>query len=311
MDVDTLSRRLSNWGRWGADDQIGTLNLVTERKRLEAALCVRRGDVYSLALELQSDMPQPAGSGRLNLQHLMVATGTDAAVSGDQVEAYADDVIYMSVHASTHWDALSHVFHHRAMYNGRGCGLVTARGAAMNDIVPVARRMVTRGVLIDVARYLGKDALPCDHKITVAELEGALSEQRVDVSCGDALLIRTGYLGQIRAAGNWAEFTEVDGALPAEPGIAVGSLPWLHELGVAAVACDNWAVEWLAGPQVVGLPVHTIGIVHMGLLLGEIFELDALATACAGDGRYEFLLAAGPLPIRGGVGGPVNPMAVR
>jgi kynurenine formamidase len=307
--VDALARDLSNWGRWGPDDGIGTLNLITPEKRVQGAACVRSGTAMSLALELRSDLPQPPGSGRLNPQHVMTETGSDAAVA-ERVSAYSDDVLAMSVHAATHWDALSHVFHRGFMYNGRPCTDVTSGGARANDVVPFASRLVTRGVLVDIARLHGVDALAPDHEVTVADVESALAEQRVDLRAGDALLVRTGQFGRIAASGDWASFTEANGELPHEPGIGTDCLPWLREMGVAAIASDNWAVEHLTGGDG-RLPVHEVAIVHMGLPLGEIFQLDALAAACAQDGRYDFLLAAGPLPVRGGVGGPVNPVAIR
>jgi kynurenine formamidase len=309
-EIDALARGLSNWGRWGAGDELGTLNLITEHNRVAAAACVRTGTVHSLALELRGDLPQPAGSGRLNAQHVMTATGADAGAQ-DQTVGYADDTLSIAVHGATHWDALAHVFHRGFMYNERPMTAVTPAGAAANDIVPVARTMVTRGVLVDIARHRGVSALEPDEEVTVSDIEATLEAQRVSISAGDALVIRTGHLGRVRVADDWANFTEVDGVAPREPGIGADSLGWLHEQGVAAIACDNWAVEWLTGPDVIRLPVHEVGIVHMGLLLGEMFELDELAGACAADGRYDFLLAAGPLPIRGGVGGPVNPLAIR
>jgi kynurenine formamidase len=301
---------VSNWGRWGPEDELGTLNLITPEKRLQAAACVRSGTVMSLALEFRSDLPQPPGSGRLNPQHVMTETGSDAA-TGDSAGAYSDDVLAMSVHAATHWDALSHVFHRGLMYNARPCTEVTSGGARTNDIVPVADRLVTRGVLVDIARYHGVESLAPDHEVTVADLERALAAQLVELVSGDVLLVRTGHLGRISASDDWANFTEVHGRLPLEPGIGADCLPWLHEAGVAGVACDNWAVEHLSADSDGRLPVHEVGVVHMGLLLGEIFQLDALAAVCAADGRYDFLLAAGPLPVRGGVGGPVNPLAIR
>ena len=302
--------RLSNWGRWGDHDELGTLNHITERRRAQAAGSVRTGQVLSLALELGRDEPQPAGSGRRNLQHFMTETGTDA-VGRDGLFSWSDDSIAMSVHAATHWDALSHVFHRGLMYNERSARLVSSAGAKSNDIRPIARAMATRGVLVDVAAHLGRDALDHDHEITVAELEATLEAQRVDIHPGDALLVRTGHLGRVRQQRAWDSFTAVNGIMPREPGIGLECLAWIHEHGVAAVACDNWAVEHIAGPEVQRLPVHEVGLVHMGLPLGEIFELDALAALCAADRRYDFLLSAGPLPIVGGVGGPVNPMAIR
>lgn len=308
--IDALASRVSNWGRWGPEDELGTLNLITPEKRLEAAACVRTGAAISLALELRSDLPQPPGSGRLNPQHVMTETGSDAAVR-NLVSGYSDDVLVMSIHAATHWDALSHVFHRGFMYNGRSCAEVTSAGARVNHVVPFADRLVTRGVLVDIARLHGVDSLAPDHEVTVADLESALAAQRVDLASGDALVVRTGHLGRIAAASDWSSFTEVGGKLPVEPGIGADCLPWLQEAGLAAVACDNWAVEHLHAGSGGRLPVHEVGIVHMGLVLGEIFQLDALAAACAADGRYDFLLAAAPLPVRGGVGGPVNPVAIR
>jgi len=308
--IDAAARRLSNWGRWGPQDELGTLNLITADKRLEALACVRSGTAISLALELRPDLPQPAGSGRLNAQHTMTETGSDLAARGD-VSGYSDDVLAMSVHAATHWDALSHAFHRGFMYNGRACTEVTSAGARSNDIVRVADRLVTRAVLIDVARYRAVDALEPDHEVTVADLEGALEVQGVEVRSGDVILVRTGQLGRIAASGDWRSFTEVDGKLPLEPGIGLGCLPWVQEAGVAAIACDNWAVEHLHAGSDGRLPVHEVAIVHMGLTLGEIFQLDGLATHCAADGRWDVLLAAAPLPVRGGVGGIVNPIAIR
>jgi kynurenine formamidase len=197
------------------------------------------------------------------------------------------------------------------MFNGHPCTEVTSAGARVNDIVAMSDRLVARGVLVDVARHRGLDALAPDHEVTIEDLESALAEQRVDLGRGDVLVVRTGHLGRIAASGDWGSFAEVDGSMPQEPGIGVDCLPWLHARGVAAIACDNWALEHLAAGNGGRFPVHEVGIVHMGLPLGEIFALDALAAECAADGRYDFLLAAGPLPIRRAVGGPVNPLAVR
>jgi kynurenine formamidase len=169
--------------------------------------------------------------------------------------------------------------------------------------------MVTRGVLLDLAVDGG--ALPRDHEITVVELEQAAERQQVTVREGDALLLRTGHLGAIRRSGRWMDFSAVGDRYPFEPGIGHACLPWLHQQGVAAVASDNWALEVLRGPATERMPVHEVAIVHMGMPLGEMFDLDALAALCAADGHWDFLLCASPLPITGAVGGPVNPMAIR
>lgn len=306
--VDALGERLSNWGRWGNDDELGTLNLITEDVRRRARECVRTGQAVSLALPLVPEYPQIPGGGRFNSQHVMTETGTDALAQG-AVAAYSDDAIAMSVHGHTHWDALAHVFHRGRMFNDRSAAMVTAQGAAANDVRALARTMVTRGVLLDLAPHGG--VLPRDHEITVIELQQAADRQQVTIREGDALLLRTGHLGAIRRSGRWVDFSGAGDRCPFEPGIGHACLPWLHERRVAAVASDNWAVEVLNGSATERMPVHEVAVVHMGMPLGEIFDLDALSALCAADGHWDFLLCASPLPITGAVGGPVNPMAIR
>jgi kynurenine formamidase len=303
-----LADRLCNWDRWSRDDGLGTLNLVTPAKRLEARDAIRSGEAISLGFELQPDLPQPPRSGRMNPVHLMTELPGDAPEAWDG-PVFADDMLMMAVHAATHWDALSHCFHGGKMYGGIDAGEVTSQGAARNDIVPVARRMVTRGVLADVARHRGVDALPAGEGIGADELQDVLDAQGVEVRPGDALLVRTGNLGATKASGAWTEFAQCGPNLPNVPGIAVEALPLLHERGVCAIACDNWAVEQLSGGTP-AFPLHELALVYMGMPLGENFELDQLAAACAAAGRHEFFFAGAPLPIRGGVGGPVNPVAV-
>jgi len=306
--VAELAPRLSNWDRWRPDDGLGLLNLVDERKRLEARDAIRGGLAISLGFELREGVPQPPGSGRINPQHLMTELPGDAPPDWDG-PVFADDQLTMAVHAATHWDALSHCFHGGRMFGGIDAAEVTTKGAAHNDIVPAARRLVTRGVLADVAAHRGVEVLPPGHGIGAEELREVLDAQGVEVRPGDALLVRTGLLGATVRSGAWDEFTEHGNFFPNTPGIAADALPLLHELGVCAIACDNWAVEQLTGGAPL-FPVHELALVYMGMLLGENFELDALAEACATTRRWEFFFAGQPLPIRGGVGGPVNPMAV-
>lgn len=308
-DISRLAEQLCNWDRWPREDGLGALNLITPEKRLEASAAIVSGVAISLGFELRAGVPQPPGSGRMNPLHVMTELPSDASADWDG-PVFADDMLQMAVHASTHWDAFSHCFHGGKMYGGFDAAEVTTAGAARNDIVPVARRLVTRGVLADVARHRGVEVLPPGHGIGADELREVLDAQGVEVRPGDALLVRTGLLGATKAAGTWAEFAEHGDFFPNTPGIAVDALPLLHELGVCAIACDNWAVEQLTGGPLVAFPVHELALVYMGMILGEIFELDELASACAAVGRHEFFFAAAPLPIVGGVGGPANPIAV-
>lgn len=308
--VDAMIRRISNWGRWGDDDELGTANLITPAVRRTATEAVVTGEVFSLAIGLDRNGPQKSWTNRLNPQHVMLQTGTELAC-GRQPDAehgwgYADDMVTMALQAGTHWDALSHAFYDLKLYNDRTCELVTCDGASACGIETHRDSVVTRGLLLDVARALGHDHLPIDHAITVADIERTLEAQRCEVSSGDALLIRTGNLGRARALGHWDDFTHTN-----EPGLALDTLPWLHEHDIAACAADNWAFEAIPSGCDLTLPIHAAGIVHMGLLVGELFELDPLAAACAADGRYEFLLTAAPMPFVGAVGAPVNPIAMR
>jgi kynurenine formamidase len=308
--VDAIIARVSNWGRWGEDDELGTLNHISPRARARAAGAVVSGQALSLAIPFGRGGPQPPGIARLNPQQTMLQTGTDVATGVqdgcDHGFGYSDDQTTFATHAATHWDALAHAFHDYRMYNNRPCTLVDATGAHANSIDRLHDRVVTRGVLVDVPRALGEPWLALGHEITVEQLERALELQRVELRAGDALLIRTGNLGRARRDGGWDRFTFDD-----EPGLGLAALPWIHEHEIAAIATDNWAFEVLPNAAGIFLPVHAAAIVHMGLLLGELFELDALADACAADGRYDFLLSAAPLPLVGAVGGPVNPIALR
>ncbi len=311
MNTADLIERVSNWGRFGVDDQLGTVNHITAEKRIAAARLVQTGEVFSLAVDFEPDTPQFKASYRLNPQRSMVATGTDVrtgrqAAFGLAGHGFADDMVVMSLQAATQWDSLAHCFHDYHMYNGRPCEMVGAKGASANDIAVLRDRVFTRGVLADVAGHLGVDALAADHHITVAELEATLAAQGVAVESGDALIIRTGHLGRIQREGAWDRFVEAD-----EPGLGWDAMPWLRDHEIAAVACDNWAFEVVPSRHELGMPFHAVGIVYMGLLIGEIFALDVLAEACRADGRWDFLFTAPPLPFTGAVGSPINPLAIR
>ena len=308
--IDAMIRRVSNWGRFGEDDELGTLNYITPARRAEAAALVRRGEVFSLAIPFDRFGPQPAGDRRLNPQHTMLQTGTDLKAGVQELSVdgwgYADDMITMATHAATHWDCHAHAFYDYRMYNGRDCTLVSATGAEHGSAARLSPHLVSRGVLLDLPRALGVDWLPLGHHVTVTELERALEHGRVEPRPGDVLLLRTGNMQRARREGGWDRFTYTD-----QPGIGMSELPWLHEHEIAAVANDTWAFEVIPSGASIWLPVHAVGIVHMGLILGEIFMLDELAEDCARDGVYEFLLAASPLAFSRSVGGPVNPIAVK
>jgi kynurenine formamidase len=306
--------RLSNWGRWGADDELGALNLVGPEQVAAAARLVRQGKVVSMTLPYDANGPQ-TGAFRSNPLNLMTATGTDhLAGAQDPLPGpwgpahgfgYADDVLVTPNQAGTQWDGLAHIFWQGRMYNGHDAALVTAKGAARCGIENFATKFVMRGVLLDVARAKGVDALEPGYAITAEDLDATCRDQGVEVGTGDCVIVRTGQMEE-RKRGGWGDYN----GGPA-PGLSLHTAPWLHEHEVAAIATDTWGCE--VRPNEVGLfqPLHIVALVHMGIPFGEIWDLEAIGRDCAEDGAYAFLLTAAALPITGAVGSPLNALAVK
>jgi kynurenine formamidase len=303
----------SNWGRWGLDDQIGTLNLVGPDQVRAAAQLVRQGKVISLTLPYDQNGPQLGGS-RSNPQLLLTATGVDhAAGKQDPLPngfgpahgfGFADDILIMPTQSGTQWDALSHIFYKGRMWNGRLAAEVTSKGAAKNGIEHFSGRIVMRALLIDMPANLGLNALQPGHAIGPDDLDDYLAAYDLEVRPGDALLVRTGHLAARRDA--WADYA----GGPA-PGMSLHTAPWLHRHDIAALATDTWGVEVLPNEIDVFQPLHVVSLVHGGLAFGEMFDLDGLAADCATDGIYEFMLIASPLPLTGATGSPVSALALK
>jgi kynurenine formamidase len=303
--VRDIARRVSNWGRWGAEDERGTMNFVTPEVVRRAAACVRRGAVFSLGLAFGADGPQIGQGGRVNPIHLMSAVDAPLGASPDAPH-YSDDFVTMPLQCATQWDSLAHVFYDGRLYNGFPASTLSAAGASRNAIARISPGVVSRGVLLDLARSAGVERLPAGHAITPAELEAAERRAKVRVGTGDVLLVRTGHLAVFTRDG------DREGYMRQSPGLGIACVEWLHAREVAAVASDTNAVEVIPyeDPSV-PLPVHQLCIRDMGLTLGEMFDLDALAADCADDGVCECLLSAPPLKVTGGVGSPLNPLAVK
>ena len=293
---------LSNWGRWGAQDQLGTLNWLTPERRAAAGRLVVSGEVVPLGLDFDRDGPQPPDGVRPNTVHVMTRTGAaEPAPGGFQ---YTDDLVLMHTQCATQVDALAHVAYDGLLYNGHPVSSVTDEGAAVLGVQLLRAGIQGRGILADLPRYLGVPRLLPEQEVDVATLEACLRAQRVEVGEGDVLLIRTGWMQVFGADGDRA------GYLSREPGIGLEVTAWLHERRIAFLASDNWAVEVVpAGPRAEEMPVHCVLVRDMGMPLGEMFDLEGLSAHCARTGRYEFLFSCLPLPITGGVGSPVAPVA--
>lgn len=313
-----------NWGRWGEDDRLGTLNFIRDAERARAAALVRRGASFSLSQPFDMDGPQQGWRRRTNPVHTMLDTGTDAA-AGTQGFPHgiggADDVIAMPLQCSTQWDGLGHIFDHGIAWNGRPAGkVVTSDGDLVTGIEHAASATVGRGVLLDLGRFLnpegalrqGQDAhageLPDGYAITTAELQACIEAQGATsaVGRGDLVLVRTGrYARAIREG--WNGYAGGPSA-----GLSFTTAGWLHRTEIAAIATDTWGFEVRPNEfDDAFQPLHQVVIPNIGLTVGEMWDLEDLAADCAADGVYEFLLVAPPLPITGAVGSPVNPIALK
>lgn len=313
MDINTVlqkSAEYRNWGKWGSDDELGSMNFVTQEMVIAASGLVRKGKVFSLALPLDSDGPMNGSYGRINPVHVMLQDGGDIASGAQDHLAtlrYTDDAAYLVLQSSTQWDALAHIYHDGQMYNGYGTDQVNSGGALKNSITNIKDRAVGRGVLLDIARYKGKAALATSEPIEAADLEGCAAQQGVTIGEGDFVLVRTGQLEERRQSGEWGDFA----GGPA-PGLAISAADFFCPRHVAAVSTDTWGTEVLPNEtEDVFQPLHIIMLVNAGIYLGEMWDMEELASDCADDGVYEFMLVAPPLTVTGAVGSPVNPQAIK
>ncbi|MGW3472663.1 cyclase family protein [Saccharopolyspora sp. NPDC000995] len=289
-------QRPQAWGRWGEDDERGALNRLGPAATLRGLATVREGRAVPLAVPLRAGKGPIAGR-RAPLQHFMIRDGGDyAAGLAEKGFGFADDCVVLSTHGNTHLDALAHVWQDHRMWNGHSADHVTSHGArrcAIDGVGPI----VTRGIVVDLAGPDGP-ANHDDHAITLPELTAAVEATGCRPEEGDVLLVRTGWLARWRSGAateqRWA-------------GLDPECAPWIDEQGFVLVGADNIAVE--AGPSpdpADAAPLHVELIRNRGIHLMELVDLDALVAT----GRSEFLLMIAPLPLVGGVGSPVNPVAV-
>jgi kynurenine formamidase len=295
-----LMEKVSNWGRWGADDQRGTLNLLTLDKRIRAMKLPSTGQSVSMSLPLATaaapDNPTPAF-------HLMMTTGYDLPPHGLQASS---DYLAIPTHgrAITHLDALCHMFWRGRMYNGYPSTEVKANGTTRCGIDTSFDGIIGRGVLLDIPRSKGVDWLEKGEKIFPADLDAAEKKHGVRVEEGDILAVRTGRHKYARARGNWNPWVE------GQAGLEAACLPWLRERGVALLAGDAVSDVTPSGYTEISVPIHAGAIVMMGLALIDNADLEALSEFCARTGRYEFMFMTAPLMIPRATASPINPIAL-
>ena len=297
QEFDELLEGIKRWGAWGAEDQRGALNLITPEHRARAAALVADGTSVSLSRPLGRvagpNLHEPA-----TLE--MYYEGTADLLRG------VSDRFTLAVHglANTHLDALCHVLWRRKMWNGFGEDELTSDGALRCGIEVAREGIVSRGVLLDMPRVVGRPYLEAGESITAEDLERAEAAQGVQVSSGDVLLVRTGRA--VRESTN--------GEAPLFPGSAAGlhlsTLRWLSDRGVALLGGDGTSDCWPSPVAGVSSPIHVGTLVMLGIHLLDSAALEALAGQCAARQRWEFLFALGPLVIEGATGCAVNPVAV-
>jgi kynurenine formamidase len=191
------------------------------------------------------------------------------------------------------------------MWNGYSAALVNSFGAQRNGVQQLRDRIVSRGILLDIARWKGAPWLDPGYAISEADLDACCGAEAVAVGTGDVVLVRTGQMGYCQRHG-WGSYAGGDA-----PGLSFFTAEWLYRRQIAGIASDTWGVE-VRPNELPGAvqPLHQVMLPHMGLLVGEMFDLEALAEDCAGSGCYEFFFVAAPLPITGAVGSPINPQAI-
>jgi len=305
-DVIKMLDSLSNWGRWGHDDQLGTLNLITPAKRVQAARLVQDGVSVTCARPIATDI---TADTTFQPVRFMVDSGEgrDTCSPERALERRgAAEFIGMVFHGYTitHVDTPAHYFWQGKIYNGRSGNLITSReGAQVESVELLHDGVVSRGVLLDVAALKGR-WLESGEGVMPEDLDAAEKAQGVRVEPGDILLIRTGYYGRRLAQGPRSPMK--DGS----PAAHVACAPWFRERGVAMLGTDTHNdVSPLPYPRI-GNALHVVSLVAMGLWLIDNGNLEDLAAACRARGRWEFLLTIAPLRLHATTGSPVNPIAL-
>jgi len=310
-EVRNLGTKLSNWGRWGDDDQLGCGNFLTPAAAQRGAAAVRTGATFPLALDLKADgvqIGQPAG--RYN-PILTFTSMNERDKMAPGIWEGTDDLVTMSTCAGTHIDALCHISYDGLLYGGRPQSMIRANGGSTWCGAETLPSIVTRGILIDVPRTLGVDRVEPGHAVTAEQLDAAVSAAGLTIESGDVICVRTGdvqwyHEGDRRRYAVGQDWRTV--------GLGFSCVEWFAEREVAGAFLDTYTYEVM--PPESGnwddlLAVHMVQLRDMGLLQGQNWNFEGLAEACAADGVYDFLLVAAPEPIVGATSAPVAPIATK
>lgn len=312
---DLLKDAPKNWGRWGANDEIGALNFLTSAEVLRGVRAVKQGKVFTLGIPLarpQGDPLYPTRAQPIRTMAMdkgMYISGRAQPMVGGL--EYADDVIVMYLQGTTQYDALGHVWHGETIYNGYDAK-TTIGGLQKCSIQPIAEHgVIGRGVLLDAARHRGKESLDAGERITLDDIHEMAQKQNSPIEKHDILLIHTGWLKRYYDQG-------INGIFPDgqfnEPGLGYSPelAKWFHDMEIPSVGSDTIATEQTNHEESgTSLPLHMALLHYQGVVFNEIDWLYDLAQDCARDGQYSFLFVGAPLKVVGGAGSPVNPVVIK
>jgi kynurenine formamidase len=311
--AELLEDSPKNWGKWGSDDEVGSLNYLTQAEVLRGVASVRSGKTFTLQIQMGHPKGDPVWPGRSQARRINVMDkghymcGKGPLFPG--LAEYADDMMIMYLQGSTQYDALGHVWYGDQLWNGYDAKS-TIGGLDKASVLPIAERgVVGRGVLIDMARHRGKAVLDPGETFTHEDLLAAAKAQGVSIEKRDILIIRTGWIGSFYER-DQAKFYENF----VEPGLTHSRelVDWFHKMEIPNLVTDTIANEVTVDPvSGVALPLHNALMRNLGVTLTEIAQLDPLAADCAEDGQWSFLYTAAPLKVVGGSGAPVNPVVVK
>jgi kynurenine formamidase len=303
QDFEAIFSDVSNWGRWGDDDVLGTLNHITPEHVRYAASLVRQGRSISMSLPVNTsagpDNPHPAIHYMSQLHDWDVGSGS---------LRFATDFLGMDFHGDchTHIDALCHIAYNGRMYGNRPASVVTSHGAQALGMDTYADGIITRGVLLDIPKLRGVPYLAPGDIVTRAELEAAERAQGVQLVPGDALVFRTGHNRRRTELGPWDNGYAGEG----KAGLHVDAIPWMHERGIAMFMPDGDGEAVPSSVDGVLYPIHALQVVSMGMAVSDSLDLERIARACEQQQRWDFMVVAAPLRLPRGTGSPFNPIAV-
>jgi len=311
--MELLADSPKNWGKWGSDDEVGALNYLTPTEVIRAVGEVRTGKVFTLQVPMGAPEGDPVWPGRRSAQRMNVMDHSHFKCGkGPHFPGgleYADDVMFMYLQGSTQYDALGHAWYGDKIYNGYEASTTTG-GMSKASVLPIAERgVVGRGVLIDMARYHGKEVLDRGETFNHEDLIAAARQQGVEIQKRDILVIRTGFIGSFYknpTASFYENFVE--------PGLTYSPelVSWFKDMEIPNLVTDTIANEVTTDPvSGVVLPLHAALMRNLGVTFTEITILDELAADCASDGQWSFLYVAAPLKVVNGSGAPVNPVVVK